>query len=83
MNVSEHGVCEILSPLDAFSDHDSLNDRGFMNPKHWWVLYGSSTQTLQSLALKLLGQPCSSSCCEKNWSTYSFIYSLAWNKMVP
>uniref|UniRef100_A0A2N9H6R9 DUF659 domain-containing protein n=1 Tax=Fagus sylvatica TaxID=28930 RepID=A0A2N9H6R9_FAGSY len=30
---------------------------------------------------KLLVQPCSSSCCERNWSTYSFIHSLRRNKM--
>jgi len=59
--------------LDVFSNHGSLNDRGLMDPKQWWVLYGSSTPTLQVLALKLLRQPCSSLCCERNWSTYSFI----------
>ena len=42
-------------------------------------LYGSSTPNLQTLALKLLGQPCSSSCCERNWSTYS----LKRNKLTP
>ncbi|KHN07731.1 hypothetical protein glysoja_033116, partial [Glycine soja] len=31
----------------------------------------------------LLAQPCSSSCCERNWSTYSFIHSLKRNKMTP
>ena len=43
--------------------------------------YGSSTPNLQVLTLKRLGQPCSSSCCEKNWSTYSFIHSLKRNKL--
>jgi len=52
--------------LEAFLDHDSLRDRRLMDPKHWWVFYGSSTPTLQVLTLKLLGQPCSLSCCEKN-----------------
>ncbi|AES92493.1 hypothetical protein MTR_4g130640 [Medicago truncatula] len=36
--------------------------------------------------LKIAGegvQVCSSSCSEKNWSTYSFIYSLKRNKMDP
>ena len=54
-----------------------------MDPKCWWVLYGSSTSNLQVLALKLLGQPCSSSCCERNWSTYSLIHSLKRNKLTP
>ncbi|XP_020250313.1 uncharacterized protein LOC109827707 [Asparagus officinalis] len=69
--------------LDTFRDPDSLTDRGLMDPKSWLALYGSSTSNLQALALKLLGQPCSSSCCERNWSTYSFIHSLKRNKMTP
>ncbi|XP_020265834.1 uncharacterized protein LOC109841315 [Asparagus officinalis] len=69
--------------LDTFRDPDSLTDRGLMDPKSWWALYGSSTPNIQALAFKLLGQPCSSSCCERNWSTYSFIHSLKRNKMTP
>ncbi|XP_020267247.1 uncharacterized protein LOC109842776 [Asparagus officinalis] len=69
--------------LDIFRDPDSLADRGFMDPAAWWALYGSSTPNIQALAFKLLGQPCSSSCCERNWSTYSFIHSLKRNKMTP
>ena len=37
----------------------------------------------KNLLLKLLVQPCSSSCCERNWSTYSFVHSLKRNKMDP
>ena len=40
-------------------------------------------QRFKPLPLKLLGQPCSSSCDEKNWSTYKFIHSLKRNKMAP
>ena len=35
--------------LGAFADLDSLRDIGFMDPKYWWVLYGSSTPNLQAL----------------------------------
>lgn len=38
---------------------------------------------LQSIGLKLLGQPSSSSCAERNWSTYSFVHSVRRNKMTP
>ncbi|KAL6493432.1 hypothetical protein OROGR_032211 [Orobanche gracilis] len=54
-----------------------------MDPDLWWVTHGSSTPLLQNVALKLLGQPSSSSCCERNWSTYSFINSLIRNKITP
>ncbi|KAL4573869.1 hypothetical protein LXL04_020689 [Taraxacum kok-saghyz] len=43
----------------------------------------SGTPILQTLAFKLLGQPTSSSCAERNWSTYAFIHSLKRNKLTP
>nr|GFA74664.1 hAT dimerization domain, ribonuclease H-like domain protein [Tanacetum cinerariifolium] len=36
---------------------------------------------LQTLAFRLLGQPSSSSCAERNWSAYAFIHSLRRNKL--
>ncbi|KAG6519794.1 hypothetical protein ZIOFF_023303 [Zingiber officinale] len=69
--------------IDDFSDNDAMRDQGSMSPIKWWVIHGASAPTLQSLALKLLGQPSSSSCCERNWSTYSFIHSLKRNKKTP
>ena len=38
---------------------------------------------LQTLAIKLLGQLCSSSCVERNWKTYGFVHSLKKNKITP
>ncbi|GJN30743.1 hypothetical protein PR202_gb19077 [Eleusine coracana subsp. coracana] len=49
----------------------------------WWGTYGARTPELKELAFKLLGQPASSSCCERNWSTYGFIHSLRRNKLTP
>ncbi|KAK8930493.1 hypothetical protein KSP39_PZI016120 [Platanthera zijinensis] len=67
----------------AFSEPDSLESRASLLPKDWWSYYGTSAPKLQKIALKLLGQPSSSSCCERNWSTYSFIHSLRRNKILP
>ena len=53
-----------------------------MSPVKWWVVHRTSAPMLQSIALKLLGQP-SSSCCERNWSTYNFIHSMKKNKLTP
>ncbi|XP_028100995.1 uncharacterized protein LOC114300304 [Camellia sinensis] len=52
--------------LDMFGDFDSKIDRGVLDPLIWWLTHGFPAPMLQSLALKLLGQPCSSSCCERN-----------------
>ncbi|GAV67734.1 DUF659 domain-containing protein/Dimer_Tnp_hAT domain-containing protein, partial [Cephalotus follicularis] len=65
--------------LDAFGSFDSL----VLDPKAWWLVHGSFAPILQNLALKLHGQPCSSSCCERNWSIYSFIHSMRRNKISP
>lgn len=65
----------------GFADSDSIEFRYDLDPKSWWVTYGTSAPALQGLALKLLALPSSSSCAERNWSTYSFIHSLRKNKI--
>ncbi|XLR38298.1 hypothetical protein S83_022958, partial [Arachis hypogaea] len=67
----------------VFDDYDSLNDRGIVDAKSWWLIHGGKAKFLQPIALRLLGQPSLSSCCERNWSTYSFIHSLKRNKLKP
>ncbi|XLS78611.1 hypothetical protein HN51_062836, partial [Arachis hypogaea] len=59
----------------VFDDYDSLNDRGIVDAKSWWLIHGGKAKFLQPIALMLLEQPSSSSCCERNWSTYSFYLS--------
>jgi len=54
-----------------------------MDAKTWWIVHGAHATALQKITLKLVGQPCCSSCCERNWSSYSFIHSLKKNKMTP
>ena len=66
-----------------FLSPSALTDRWTLLPLVWWQYHGFAFPTLQTLALKLLGQPCSSSCAERNWSTYKFIHSLKRNKMAP
>lgn len=73
---------------DAFQIHKSfkwlieyVTDRGVMDPYLWWVFWSFYT-TPSNLALKLLGQPCSSPCCDRSWSTYSF-FSMRRNKITP
>ncbi|KAI8550731.1 hypothetical protein RHMOL_Rhmol06G0130700 [Rhododendron molle] len=50
----------------SFSDVDSIEDRYNMDSHSWWVIHGASAPILQNLALKILTQPSSSSCCERN-----------------
>uniref|UniRef100_A0A803N7M1 BED-type domain-containing protein n=1 Tax=Chenopodium quinoa TaxID=63459 RepID=A0A803N7M1_CHEQI len=66
-----------------FLNIDCMHDMALMDAKNWWATYGSQVPMLQGLAYKLLGQPSSSSCSERNWSTYKFIHSCTRNKLTP
>ncbi|XP_062206164.1 uncharacterized protein LOC133908053 [Phragmites australis] len=67
----------------GFDSPDSIDDRNNLDPKEWWGIHGQRTSELKLLAFKLLGQPSSSSACERNWSTYGFIHSIKRNRLTP
>ncbi|KAL6196428.1 hypothetical protein ACLB2K_032043 [Fragaria x ananassa] len=46
-------------------------------------LFNMGFHSLKNILIKLLGQPSSSSCCERNWSTYKFIHFATRNKITP
>ncbi|XP_074301221.1 uncharacterized protein LOC141632583 [Silene latifolia] len=69
------------SGLDFFSLAHVLAARDDEEPISWWANYGSSAPHLQTLAFKLLSQPASSSCCERNWSHYDNILTLKRNRL--
>ncbi|WVZ83091.1 hypothetical protein U9M48_030271, partial [Paspalum notatum var. saurae] len=64
-----------------FNDPDPIHDRFAVSPMIWWTNYGQSIPLLMNLAIKLISQPASSSCCERNWSTYSFVHSVKRNDL--
>ncbi|GAV56480.1 LOW QUALITY PROTEIN: Dimer_Tnp_hAT domain-containing protein, partial [Cephalotus follicularis] len=73
---------EFVGKNGDFRDFDSIENRYAMDPKAW-VVHGACAPMLQTIALSLLAQPSSSSCAERNWSTYSFVHSMKQNKMTP
>ncbi|KAL8464536.1 hypothetical protein ACS0TY_034166 [Phlomoides rotata] len=52
--------------FEDFGDEDSIRDRSKLDPLKWWVAYGIGAPHLRSIAVRLLGQVSSSSCCERN-----------------
>ncbi|XP_061371038.1 uncharacterized protein LOC133313660 [Gastrolobium bilobum] len=74
---------DFISNSGTFGDFDAINTQYTMDPKSWWLLYGTFTPMLQKIALRLVQQPSSSSCAERNWSTYSFVHSIKRNKITP
>ena len=78
-----HEFVNFLSVEQELNQFDCLQDRWDLKSKVWCVTYGAALPKLQTIALKLLSQPSSSSSSERNWSTYSFIHSLQRNKLNP
>ena len=72
---------EFSSGTRFFSDPLVIDARIYEEQLSWWANYGSSTKLLQSLVFKLLSQPVSSSCCERNWSMYATIQNVKKNKL--
>ncbi|GAV60249.1 LOW QUALITY PROTEIN: DUF659 domain-containing protein/Dimer_Tnp_hAT domain-containing protein, partial [Cephalotus follicularis] len=87
-NLEEHNkvnmeYAEFVGKNGDFRDFNSIENWYVMDPKAWWVLHGACAPMLQTIALRLLAQPSTSSCAERNWSTYSFVHSMKRNKMTP
>ncbi|XP_056692174.1 uncharacterized protein [Spinacia oleracea] len=67
----------------AYTGGENFYCRSNMDPLMWWASFGAATPMLQALALRVLGQPTFSSCCQRNWSIYNFIHSLRRNRLTP
>lgn len=76
-------LAHFSSKTGEFGDLDSIRERSILKPYDWWVVHGAHAPMLQTIALKLLAQPSSSSCAERNWKIYSFVHSMKRNKMTP
>jgi hAT family C-terminal dimerisation region len=49
---------------------------------HWWVNHGRSSPNLKRLAVRILNLTCSSSGCERNWSTFEQVSYILLNKVI-
>jgi len=72
---------DFSSKLKSFCSFDTIEDQWILDPKSWWVMHDYFDPLLQKLTLKILMRPCSSSCCERNWSSHSSIHLLKNNKL--
>ena len=72
----EGGFVEFSTSSGRFFSYDVLRDIETKNPYAWWETHGEICPPLQKLAMRILSQVTSSSCCERNWSTYGNLYSL-------
>jgi hypothetical protein len=47
----------------------------------WWEMFGYSTPALQKLAIRLVSHCASTTGCERNWSTFTFIHTKVRNRL--
>lgn len=76
-------VCQVCLKGGPFNDVDSIRSRGSMDLHSWWVIYETFAPKLQRIAFEMFMQSASSSLCERNLGTYSFIHNIRRNKMLP
>ena len=50
-------------------------------PIDWWINYDKKAPNLQKIDIKVLSQTCSSSGCERNWSTWLLIHTKLRNRL--
>ncbi|KAL3829149.1 hypothetical protein ACJIZ3_017951 [Penstemon smallii] len=74
-------LSDFVSNTGIFARPQTIVDREIMPAVKWWSLHGASVPELSSLAVRVLSQSVNSSCAERVWSTYSFIHSVARNRM--
>jgi hypothetical protein len=72
----EAGFIDFSTASGRFSNYDVLRDKGAKKLDAWWATRGAACPPLQELAMRILSQVTSSSCCERNWSTYGNLYNL-------
>ncbi|KAL0916057.1 hypothetical protein M5K25_013539 [Dendrobium thyrsiflorum] len=64
-----------------FGLHAAKSTIAKRSPVEWWIQFGDSTPELQSFAIRVLGLTCSSSGCERNWSTYNQVQTKRRNRL--
>ncbi|KAK2646644.1 hypothetical protein Ddye_021839 [Dipteronia dyeriana] len=57
--------------LFAYGRQQTVIDK--LSPSDWWTTYGDDAPELMGFAVKVLSLTCSSSACERNWSTFNLV----------
>ncbi|KAL6581945.1 hypothetical protein OROMI_005959 [Orobanche minor] len=65
----------------SFGKQLAIKQQKTKNPLDWWNAFGGLHIELQSLAMRIISLCCSSSGCERNWSTFEFIHTKKRNRL--
>ncbi|KAK7411803.1 hypothetical protein VNO78_03244 [Psophocarpus tetragonolobus] len=64
-----------------FSMEDAKESRKAMQPGEWWEMFGDRTPELKRFAIRVLSLTCSSSGCERNWSSFEMVHTKRRNRL--
>ena len=53
------------------------------SPYAWWDFEGACGKLLAPIAKRILARTVSTSSCERNWSSYSFVHDRKRNRLLP
>ncbi|PON81575.1 HAT, C-terminal dimerization domain containing protein, partial [Trema orientale] len=53
----------------------------FYHTVDWWDQFGDEVPELKAFAIRVLGLTCSSSACERNWSTFNQVHTKRRNRL--
>lgn len=76
---------EFFAFREGYPPFDDVRDssKSQLPPSGWWDIYGSAGKFISPIAKRILAQPLSSSSCERNWSSYSFVHDKKRNRLLP
>ena len=87
LSSNEENYVQILVQYQDFLENrgafaDSTDPQAHGTAIHeWWDAMGGGARALQTIARRILGQVCSVSACERNWSMYSYVHSKVRNRL--
>lgn len=67
--------------MEYFAMDLATSSIGTLEPLKWWDSFGIATPKLMNMAKRILSLSCTSSSCERNWSTFDFIHTKKGNRL--
>ncbi|XP_075080280.1 uncharacterized protein LOC107806086 [Nicotiana tabacum] len=64
-----------------FGSQLAMDSKKVRSPTDWWIHFGGRTPELTKFAIRVLSLTCSSSGCERNWSTFESIHTKKRNRL--
>ncbi|XP_022635871.1 uncharacterized protein LOC106758329 [Vigna radiata var. radiata] len=68
-------IVEFHNARELFGMEDAKECRKQLNPGEWWDMFGDGTPELKRFAIRILSLTCSSSGCERNWSSFEMVHT--------